>query len=148
MSENPFKNLEEEEIDMTVTLCLDDGSEVECEVACHLPGQATSRCTWRCFPSSRKVRTRTTFIYTGIPRMPMAIRCWTTSRTMRNTDIVADAFDELMDSGDRPRAVRRRGRRIKQKQHEEQTGRRSRISVPFPVLSLKYPSRYSKPYSV
>ena len=37
MSENPFKNLEEEEIDMTVTLCLDDGSEVECEVLAIFP---------------------------------------------------------------------------------------------------------------
>ena len=37
MSENPFSNLETEDIDMTVTLSLDDGTELECDVLAIFP---------------------------------------------------------------------------------------------------------------
>ena len=37
MSENPFKNLDEESIDMTVTLSLDDGTEMDCDVLAIFP---------------------------------------------------------------------------------------------------------------
>ena len=97
MSENPFKNLEEEEIDMTVTLCLDDGSEVECEVLAIFPA-SNKQMYVALLPVEQESEDEDDIYLYRYSEDADGNPVLDNIEDDEEYDIVADAFDELMDS--------------------------------------------------
>ena len=96
MSENPFKNLDEESIDMTVTLSLDDGTEMDCDVlAIFLAGKSMYVALLPVEQENEEEDDIYLYRYSedadGNPILDHI-------EDDEEYDIVADAFDELLDS--------------------------------------------------
>jgi len=96
MSENLFRNLEAEEIDMTVTLALDDGSELECEVLAIFP--ADKNMYIALIPLEQENDEEDDVYLYRYSEDADGNPILDNIEDDDEYDIVADAFDELLDS--------------------------------------------------
>ena len=88
------KNLNEEE-EMTVTLTLDDDTEVECVVLTIFT--AGERDYIALLPMEERTLRKAKYTCTATARQRTELLFWTTSRDDDEYEIVADAFDEMLD---------------------------------------------------
>lgn len=94
MSEN-FRNLEEEDIDMTVTLSLDDGTELECEVLAIFP--ANNKMYIALLPIEQENEEEDDIYLYRYSEDEEGNPILDNIEDDDEYDIVADAFDELLD---------------------------------------------------
>ena len=83
MAKNQNEEMDLEQEEMTVTLTLDDGSEVECVVLTIF--EAGDRDYIALLPPRVQRQTRARYTYTATRKTQTAIRAWTTLRTMTST---------------------------------------------------------------
>ena len=95
MSEN-YKNLEEEDIDMTVTLSLDDGTEMDCEVLAIFP--ANKNMYIALLPLEQENEEEDDIYLYRYSEDEEGNPILDNIEDDEEYDIVADAFDELLDS--------------------------------------------------
>jgi len=95
MSEN-FRNLEEEDIDMTVTLSLDDGTELDCEVLAIFP--ANKNMYIALLPLEQENEEEDDIYLYRYSEDEEGNPILDNIEDDEEYDIVADAFDELLDS--------------------------------------------------
>ena len=95
MSEN-FRNLEEEDIDMTVTLSLDDGRELDCEVLAIFP--ANKNMYIALLPLEQENEEEDDIYLYRYSEDEEGNPILDNIEDDEEYDIVADAFDELLDS--------------------------------------------------
>ena len=96
MSENPFKNLDEESIDMTVTLSLDDGTEMDCDVIAIFP--AVKSMYVALLPVEQENEEEDDIYLYRYSEDADGNPILDNIEDDEEYDIVADAFDELLDS--------------------------------------------------
>ena len=96
MSENPFKNLDEESIDMTVTLSLDDGTEMDCDVLAIFP--ACKSMYVALLPVEQENEEEDDIYLYRYSEDADGNPILDNIEDDEEYDIVADAFDELLDS--------------------------------------------------
>ena len=94
MSEN-FRNLEEEDIDMTVTLSLDDGTELDCEVLAIFP--ANNKMYIALLPIEQENEEEDDIYLYRYSEDEEGNPILDNIEDDDEYDIVADAFDELLD---------------------------------------------------
>ena len=94
MSEN-FRNLEEEDIDMTVTLSLDDGTELDCEVLAIFP--ANKNMYIALLPLEQENEEEDDIYLYRYSEDEEGNPILDNIEDDEEYDIVADAFDELLD---------------------------------------------------
>ena len=95
MSEN-FRNLEEEDIDMTVTLSLDDGTELDCEVLAIFP--ANKNMYIALLPLEQENEEEDDIYLYRYSEDEEGNPILDNIEDDEEYDVVADAFDELLDS--------------------------------------------------
>ncbi len=98
MSENPFSNLETEDIDMTVTLSLDDGTELECDVLAIFP--ANGQMYIALLPLEQEDGDEDDVYLYRYSEDADGTPILDNIESDEEYDIVADAFDELLDSAE------------------------------------------------
>ncbi len=98
MSENPYNNLETEDIDMTVTLSLDDGTELECDVLAIFP--AHDQMYIALLPMDQQDEEEDDVYLYRYSEDEEGSPILDNIESDDEYDIVADAFDELLDSAE------------------------------------------------
>ena len=98
MSENPFSNLETEDIDMTVTLSLDDGTELECDVLAIFP--ANGQMYIALLPLEQEDGDEDDVYLYRYSEDADGTPILDNIESDEEYDIVADTFDELLDSAE------------------------------------------------
>ena len=96
MSENPFKNLDEESIDTTVTLSLDDGTEMDCDVLAIFPAGKSMYVAL--LPVEQENEEEDDIYLYRYSEDADGNPILDNIEDDEEYDIVADAFDELLDS--------------------------------------------------